>query len=545
MERYINHIIKSSENRVDSFIKNQILDETRLDYGGIPQNLVDVKPTVYILSNAIAVYLNKNSKYYHESFLYNRMLLALDFIKRNQRSDGTFDYPSCNFMSAPDTSFCLKRLIASYKLLMKYGDNYQTEKLIQAFLNIIKPAIVGVMNGGFHTPNHRWAITAALLQCSNIFKDNIEFSNNLKKRANQYLAEGIDCNEDGEYSERSTGNYNAVVNTALISIYEETGDYQFIEYVRKNLNMMLTYIEPDDTIFTQNSTRQDKGNRQYADKYFYQFLYLTDIFGIDQFDSAAHKIIYDNMKRNDEAPDCLHILMLQEQLQSYHFKDYGFLDSYRKYYQDSGVVRVKKQKFTYSIIANSNKFLFLQVGSTSIYMKIGISYCSTRNFQVEAIETGDGCYTLTYGAKGWYYLPFDNYEGTSDWWKMDHSKRKILNNTHLEIKVIVAEKEDGLAISISSKGCDKIPIRVEICIPDQSIIENNYFYTKARKGQGMIVREGNVNIHHEDQIIQVGPGFGTHEFQGHYSGEEKNELDYTLFFNEYTHLDKTIYLKIK
>ena len=545
MKRYLSHIIKSSEKRVGYFIENQILDSHRLDYGGLPLHLIDVKPTVYTLSNAIAVYLNEDSKYYHDELLYNRVLMALDFIKRNQRHDGTFDFPSCNFMSAPDTAFCLKRLIASYELLLKYGGTKEADTLAKYFLAIIKPAIVGTMNGGFHTPNHRWAISAALLQCSNLFKDDVSFSTALKSRANQYFAEGIDSNEDGEYAEKSTGGYNAVVNTAFISCYEETNDPRFIEYVRKNLQMMLSYIEPDDTIFTENSKRQDKGNKQYADNYFYHFLYLADLLNISEFDSAAHKLIKDNLERNGEAPDCLHIFMLHEHLKEYEFKNYGFLDTYHKYYETSGVVRVKKEKFTYTLLKDTSKFLFLQVGSTPIYMKIGVSYCSTRTFQPQVIEENNNAYTLTYKADGWYYLPFENYEGTSDWWKMDHSKRELLNNTHLELKTTIIEREDGLDIKISSSGYDRIPVRVELCIPEQSIVENNHFYLKAQAGQGMILREGDVRIHHEGQTIEVGSGFGTHEFLGHYSGEEKNELGYTLFFNEYTNLDKTISLNIK
>ncbi len=73
---------------------------------------------------------------------------------------------------------------------------------------------------------------------------------------------------------RSTGNYNAVVNNAMMAMYQETGDEAFLGYVERNLSMMLTYMDPDDTIFTQNSTRQDQGKLEYADKYFYQYLYM-------------------------------------------------------------------------------------------------------------------------------------------------------------------------------------------------------------------------------------------------------------------------------
>jgi len=42
----------------------------------------------------------------------------------------------------------------------------------------------------------------------------------------------------------------------------------------------------------------------------------------------------------------------------------------------------------------------------------------------------------------------------------------------------------------------------------------------------------------------VGPGFGTHEFKGHYSGEVGNTAGYTLCLNDYTPFDRTIYIKL-
>ena len=54
---------------------------------------------------------------------------------------------------------------------------------------------------------------------------------------NEYFVEPVDCTDDGEYSERSSGNYNAVVNTAMIMLCEELNDKRFLEYVERNLNI--------------------------------------------------------------------------------------------------------------------------------------------------------------------------------------------------------------------------------------------------------------------------------------------------------------------
>jgi len=49
---------------------------------------------------------------------------------------------------------------------------------------------------------------------------------------------------------------------------------------------------------------------------------------------------------------------------------------------------------------------------------------------------------------------------------------------------------------------------------------------------------------HNENQIQIGPGYGTHEFQGHYSGEEKNDMGYTIYFNEYTPYEKAVTIKV-
>ncbi len=543
MDRYIDALIRSAEKRTAYFMKNQVKNPNRKDFGGLKNPVIDVKPTVYALTTALAVYFNQDSMYYKDQTLYEAICRGIDFVASYQREDGTFDYVTCNFMSAPDTSFIYKRLIAAYRLIIKYDKENALKDSREKYLQTMLKAQEGIKNGGFHTPNHRWAICAALMQGANLLKGDPK-ADAYRKRASQYLAEGIDGDEDGQYAERSTGGYNAVVNNAMISMYEETGDEKFLGFVERNLQMMLSYIDPDDSIFTQNSTRQDQGKTEYMDRYFYQYLYLTSLKFNADFDAAAHKIIKDTVDRGMEAPDCLHYIMLNDRMRDYHFSSYGFLDTYRKYYESSGVVRVKTPKFGYTLLKNSSNFLFMKVKETPIYMKIGESYCAVRDFEAQTLEVEEKKYVMSAVAKGWYYLPFENYEGTSDWWEMDHSKRELLCNTELKITVEIKEQEDGLDIKISTEGLDRLPLRVMVCIPSGAIIENEHFYLSAEKGSGMILRDGYVTVSHQDQCIQIGPGFGTHEFPGHYSGENKNDVGYTIYFNEYTPCDKTISIKV-
>lgn len=547
MERYMAHLLKGAEYRTRQFMGSQVKNPASLQYGGIKGDIWEAKPTIYALASALAVYFHEDSCFYKSKELYQAVDLALDFIARTQREDGSFDYPSCNFKSAADTSFCFKRLIAAYRLLVKYGNpaDEAITVLKEKYLTIMHKALDAIREGGFHTPNHRWGITAALLQGSNLFATEKEFAAGLKNRAEQYLAEGIDGDEDGEYAERSTGNYNAVVNNAMMAMYQETGNEAFLGYVERNLSMMLTYMDPDDTIFTQNSTRQDQGKLEYADKYFYQYLYMCSRERNPAFDGAAHKIIKDNMERGDLAPDCLHIVMNHDEMMGYHFEEYGFLEEYRKFFRHAGVLRVKKPAYAYTVLNGKSAFLYFKSKGTTLCVKIGESCCDIRNFIPQTIEElPDGC-RLEAEAQSWYYLPFKEKQDTSDWWKMDQSKREKLISSRLKTTLEIREKEQGLELNLKAEGLDRLPLRLEICIPAGVSIEHPAFALEAGAGESMILKDGYLEIHDGLTTVEIGPGFGEHSFKGHYSGEEINSAGYTVYANGYTPLEKHFSLMVK
>ena len=547
MERYMAHLLKGAEYRTKQFMGSQVGDPASLQYGGIKGDIWEAKPTIYALTSALAVYFHKDSCFYKNEQLYAAVNLALDFIERTQREDGSFDYPSCNFKSAADTSFCFKRLIAAYRLLVKYGDSSDEAITVlkEKYLTIMHKALDAIREGGFHTPNHRWGIAAALLQGSNLFAEEDGFAAGLKARADQYLAEGIDGDEDGEYAERSTGNYNAVVNNAMMAMYQETGDEAFLGYVERNLSMMLTYMDPDDTIFTQNSTRQDQGKLEYADKYFYQYLYMCSREHCPAFDGAAHKIIKDNMERGDLAPDCLHIVMNHDEMMGYHFKEYGFLEEYRKFFRHAGVLRVRKPSYTYTVLNGKSAFLYFKSQGTMLCVKIGESCCDIRNFIPQTIEElPDGC-RLEAEAESWYYLPFKEKQDTSDWWKMDQTKREKLISSRLKTTLEIREKDQGLELHLKAEGLDPLPLRLEIFIPAGVTLEHPAFALEAAAGEGMILKDGYLEVHDGSVTMEIGPGFGEHSFKGHYSGEEINSAGYTVYANGYTPLEKHFSLMVK
>lgn len=550
MRRYIAHIMVTAEKITEHFLKVQVHEPGSPADGGMEGLVVDVKPTVFAMRAAMSVYLYPQSRFFKDPTLRAAMEQAADFIARNQNDDGSFDYTVCNFHSAPDTAFCYHPMDKTYRLMKKFADVVDTTSLQEKYRSIMKKAAVAIRDGGFHTPNHRWAICAALFQAADLFAEDTEFAESLRERTKKYLNEGIDGNEDGEYAERSTGGYNCVVNDALINIYEMTKDPVYLGYPERNLHMMQLYFDPDGTIFTQNSTRQDRGKKVWPDLYFHEYLYMATKECVsdehrEEFLKAAHQIIRDCIARGDDTPDCLYLLMLYEKMAECTLDGSGFIKEYRKLFKDSGVLRVANKNYAYTALKGKSAFLYVNVDGYDVCFKIGESFCEVRNFVAQTLtETEDGC-ELTAKANVWYYEPWDEKPATSDWWQMDQKKRSLKIPRTLTTKVTIHEHEDGLEIGIHTEGLEKLPLRLQLCIPPETVVRNDAFWLKTVAGQGMIVRSGEVELAFGEKILTFGPCFGEHEFQGHYSGEETNVGGYTIFCNALTPVDKTVFFRIK
>ena len=278
----------------------------------------------------------------------------------------------------------------------------------------MRMAAEAIRDGGFHTPNHRWGhLCSTYAGSQNCLLMILSLQRALWTALFYIFRKGIDGNAEGEYAERSTGNYNAVVNNAMMAMYQCSKDVKYLGYVERNLNMMMYYIEPNDMVFTQNSTRQDQGEEIFMDKYLYQYMYLIAYDGTDgfikltpeehaRFDGAAHQIIKGCAETGRQAPNCLHLLMIYDKTLDYTFENCGFLKTYRKLFKEAGVLRVKKENYSYTVMKNRSAFLYFNVNGLEAYLKIGESYCEIRNFIPDEMDVQEERRVLSHTARGWY-----------------------------------------------------------------------------------------------------------------------------------------------
>jgi hypothetical protein len=156
-----------------------------------------------------------------------------------------------NVQSPPDSAFTVNDVCDAYVLAAEAGPELREVAAVLA--EIAGAATGGLLTGGVHTPNHRWELSAALARLHRSFPDD-----RLLDRVEEWLAEGVDIDTDGLYSERSAVYASIVTNPALLLLAEVLGRTDLLDAVERNLATTLDLIRPDGMVETVHSRRQDQ-----------------------------------------------------------------------------------------------------------------------------------------------------------------------------------------------------------------------------------------------------------------------------------------------
>lgn len=533
MRAHYDMILRDTDRQAARSLHIQNLDAASPWHGAFaqPDGVYQAKYAIYRTAGMIACYLNAESAYHHSEDILRRIHLGLDFIARVQHENGLFDYVTCNFFSAPDTAFCIAKIIPHLRYLSDMDKLTGEEAGIRERLeSIIHKGACGLLEGGFHTPNHRWAIASVLAICGKLFGES-----DLTEAAFQYLNEGIDCNADGEYAEKSAGNYNAVNNDSMLLLSEGLDDDRYESHVIRNLRMMLTYLEPDNSVFTGNSTRFDKDLLVYPTGYYLEYLAMGVKYGIPEFLAMANHCFDVIAEKRLDAPDILIDLMRRPEWVNAEYAPSGAPQRFRAFYRDSGIARVRRGKYTYTVMRDQSNFLWVHNGSIKLGVKIGGSFCEHRAFKAQTLTEENGTFRLHQTMRGWYYLPFREKPDTSDWWQMDNAAREKKWGPDMDIDVLLKETEDGLSVDISVSGAAGAPWRVELAFSGIQRIHNPHMTMPVSGDEIIVFMDSDFTVENGDARMTIGPAFGAHHFtEGKEDSEVKTPGAATVYMTAYT-----------
>ncbi|MBB3109660.1 hypothetical protein FHS18_001723 [Paenibacillus phyllosphaerae] len=487
---------------------NQITDEGSRFYGGVadPDNGI-AWPTHTGTLTVMAVWgcalVNPDSRYYHDEELLGRLELASAFIVRFQHADGTISPGWTNLHSPPDTAFAVVGLAQLYELLENHEWTAlaQVRTLIRQFLENSVPAL---LTGGGHTPNHRWVLSAALA-----FLHRLTGNEALTERAAQWLAEGIDITEDGEWTERSNGIYNGVSDIMLYHAAELLGRPELLEPVRRNLRMMAYLVHPDGEVVTDYSGRQDFGQAFDMSGYFLAashmahrdqdplFAALAKLGG-----EALHHpgaipnngllgyLLHPQLRETGVTPGNLpeqYKVVINGQFDREHYLSqmdaagHGGRIFHSRLHPDFGapVARQRDGATSLTVMTETNSFLALRHGAARL---LGVQVSSSFEpgfIKMNALAQQDNGYRLSGEESKGYYgpiatdrLPASAGGAVSPWYLLPHQLREVTHLQHHHVDVELNETEDGWQLRVR---CDK---------PDVLLTQISFVFGKEGTLQG-------------------------------------------------------------
>ena len=468
MKELIKERIRRSDDIIENQLNAQCTDPDSVYYGNVPDRTAGYnEPTRSILVAAtyITRYCHPLSRFYKNRLLLQRALIGLKHGLKHMHPDNTMDLTATNPHDPTSVAFSVRTIVPAFRMLKNYMQKKSSHsalevKVYNTIINYLTKSADGMVGKGFHTPNHRWVVASGLAMVMNIL-DMPE----LMSEINKYLDEGIDCDEYGEYAERSISIYNLTNNESLIILARELNRPEFLEHVRRNLYMSMKYIEPDGTLYTLNSSRQDVGTRIYPFTLFEGYMVMAHIDRNPQFAYMA-KVIFDMCSNNPIDTGELgyycftaHIIRNMEYSEFFDGEvailpfDYTHYDAFFPY---SDIARMRDGDTSMTVLAKNVmpvKYMYRFLG---IYMM----FLSDKYMEFDRIEKTHAGYRL-YG-----------------------------NDDKTEVILDCVFQPDKATISVEAKADQPYPCAAVLMFDKEGFLQGDGYSLRARTGKNLHVKNG-------------------------------------------------------
>lgn len=177
---------------------------------------------------------------------------ALEFVCARQNAGGELDLGGS--YSANEAGFPVAGLCAAYRRLRRWPDG-RFAGFCERLKGFLLRSGEALLHGDAFTSNHRWAaVGAGLASLHREWPDE-----RYLRKAESLISEGIDCDSHGcWYEERSTV-YNNVANRGLMVIARCLNRPDLLDHIRRNLEFILRFLQPNGEMDASFSFRQDRG----------------------------------------------------------------------------------------------------------------------------------------------------------------------------------------------------------------------------------------------------------------------------------------------
>ena len=507
-------LVGELDQQVEGVLTRQVLDAESPYCGGFMDGdrLVGSQSISAVASLGYA-YLLPESRHYRSEVLLERILLAAEFARRHRRPSGCFDLLITNFDSAPDTGFVVQAIApVVFAARQQAADDEGAAAIAEALGELIRTGAPGMVAGGFHTPNHRWVLVAALAQAQALYPE-LEVS----ATVDAYLGEGIDINADGEYSERSTGVYNAVVNRALIRAAHVLARPDLLEPVRRNLDLSYHLLHADATAVTSISKRQDRDTRAVptglADGY-HALAHLDD--------NGFYAAVADLLVARGGGLVCLPNYVLHPEWRATRIERTPLPECYSRVYPASGLWRVRRGAVSATAAAGLTAPFSVVCGQAELAaVKISSTYFATGQFIGEEFAAADKGVRMQHKGRnriypekdyvgGIYWLPIAE-QVDADNWSQVRGRRETYELPPLEVELHIEPVTGGFDLHLlTAGGVEGVPLQIEGVFAPSGTLEMDSALVEGRAGHTVFLKAGHALYRVGDDAIRIGPGAMEH-----------------------------------
>jgi hypothetical protein len=508
MIRY-EEVVRKLDEQVPATLSRQVLDTARDDFGGFVSDGIAAPTSVSSLASLGYAYLLPESKYYQSDAILARVIAGAQFGRRIRRESGCFDLITTNFDSSPDTGFMVEAIAPVVRAARKM-DTEGAQEIAACLGEIIQTAAPGMEAGGFHTPNHRWVLVAALSLAQELFPEL-----NTIGTVEKYLAETIDINADGEFIERSAGVYNAVCNRALRLAAETLGRPELLDPVRRNLDLSYHLLNSDGTVVTSFSGRQDRGQRivlvNMADSYYA----MARRDGNGFYAAVADWLCA-------SSPNGVTVLLepflTHPEWREDDLPREALPDSYARVYPTARLWRVRRGKTSATAGAGVTSPFSVKHGEVHLSsVNFCASYFAIAQFSGESFEEVDSRILMRHQSRGSlydfpvYYQPLDK-PVAYDAFSAMRKERDIYGLPPLVTDLELEEVDGGFDLSVKVSGYDRVPFQIACDFVPGGELDFESGILMGDAGAVTFLKSGHATYHIGTDAISFGPGAYGHRF---------------------------------
>jgi hypothetical protein len=474
-----------------------------------------------VIETLTASFVHPQSRFHGDRAVLERIRLAARFLERSQGPAGNIDLLISNFNSPPDTAFVVHGVATAAAVARRHGADH--------IVDLLRPFLVkaggGIAVGGVHTPNHRWVICSALAQLHELFPEPRYVG-----RIDEWLAEGIDIDADGQFTERSTLTYNTVINRALLVMAAKLERPDLLEPVRQNLRALRYLLHGDGEVVTEISRRQDQYTRGGIEGYWFPLTYLAVKDGDGQFAAMAREAAEEGVR----LPALLEYPVLSEPLPA----PAPLPGDFEKPFPEVGIVRIRRGDLSATLVlGGSSRLLTLRHrGAVMEGVRFATSFFGKAQFIPDRAEKQGNTYRFRQSLEAPYYQPLPQ-RITPQTWAATRPTRRQTEIAHLEQSADITEIPGGFQVRIRAHGTTGVPLAVEIGFRDDGELEG---CRQVPGRPGSFVLERGMGVYRAGSgQIRFGPGSVPHEYV-QLRGAEPKLPARSVYITGFTPFDRTL-----